>query len=66
MQHWRISTLMASKTVLISLVGATGFELATPASRRQCSTRLSYAPKCLRTVLGRGLDYRGSSRFWAD
>ena len=32
----------------ILLVGATGFELATPASRRQCSTRLSYAPIFLR------------------
>ena len=26
------------------LVGVTGFELATPASRTQCSTRLSYTP----------------------
>ena len=33
--------------VLISLVGVRGFEPPTPASRRQCSTRLSYTP-CIR------------------
>jgi hypothetical protein len=27
------------------LVGETGFEPTTPASRRQCSTRLSYTPE---------------------
>ena len=26
------------------MVGVTGFEPATPATRRQCSTRLSYTP----------------------
>ena len=26
------------------MVGVTGFEPATPASRRQCSTKLSYTP----------------------
>ena len=31
-------------TLLIWLVGVTGVEPATPASRRQCSTRLSYTP----------------------
>ncbi len=30
--------------ILILLVGVTRIELATPASRRQCSTRLSYTP----------------------
>ena len=29
---------------LIRMVGVTGFEPATPASRRQCSTKLSYTP----------------------
>ena len=29
---------------LKSLVGTTGFEPATPASRMQCSTRLSHVP----------------------
>ena len=28
------------------MVGVTGFEPATPASRTQCSTRLSYTPTC--------------------
>ena len=28
----------------LDLVGVTRFERATPASRRQCSTRLSYTP----------------------
>ena len=32
--------------VLIPLVGVRGFEPPTPASRRQCSTRLSYTPCC--------------------
>ena len=31
-------------TVLTWLVGVRGFEPPTPASRRQCSTRLSYTP----------------------
>ena len=30
--------------LLIYMVGVTGIEPATPASRRQCSTRLSYTP----------------------
>ena len=30
---------------LIPLVGVRGFEPPAPASRRQCSTRLSYTPK---------------------
>ena len=31
-------------TAIMKLVGVTGFEPATPASRTQCSTRLSYTP----------------------
>ena len=39
--------------VLISLVGVRGFEPPTPASRRQCSTKLSYTP-CMRRPRGEG------------
>ena len=37
-------TLLKQGLKLKTLVGATRFELATPASRTQYSTRLSYAP----------------------
>ncbi len=40
---------------LMSLVGAAGFEPATPCSRSRCATRLRYAPP-------RGAVYRGRSR----
>ena len=33
------------------LVGVRGFEPPAPASRRRCSTRLSYTPMCLRARL---------------
>ena len=39
-----IEQLLNSYNSLILMVGVTGFELATPASRRQCSTRLSDTP----------------------
>ena len=35
----------AERENLLGLVGVTGFEPATPASRRRCSTKLSYTPK---------------------
>ena len=34
----------AKRAFWLSLVGVTGFEPATPASRTQCSTGLSYTP----------------------
>lgn len=37
-------TPFACRRILIK--SATGVEPATPASRRQCSTRLSYTPSC--------------------
>lgn len=46
--HWRGTAFSAGidepSKPLISLVGAAGFELATPCSQSKCSTRLSYAP----------------------
>ncbi len=35
---------LALQARVVELVGVTGFEPTTPASRRQCSTRLSYTP----------------------
>ena len=35
-----------------NLVGVRGFEPPTPASRRQCSTRLSYTPTVPREIVG--------------
>ncbi len=43
----RITVLKTTKGALgrlVLLVGVRGFEPPTPASRRQCSTRLSYTP----------------------
>ena len=37
---------------LVYLVGVRGFEPPTPASRRQCSTRLSYTPTVARGLYG--------------
>jgi hypothetical protein len=43
--------LISQGFFLTKLVGVTGFELATPASRTQCSTRLSYTPMLLKRDL---------------
>ena len=37
---------VATLSPQLELVGVTGFEPTTPASRTQCSTRLSYTPTC--------------------
>jgi len=46
----RVSSVLAIREratqAVEKLVGVTGFEPTTPASRRQCSTRLSYTPTC--------------------
>ena len=40
-----IADLQTSVKSLIQLVGVAGLEPAAPASRRRCSTKLSYTPK---------------------
>jgi ribosomal protein S12 len=44
------------------LVGVAGFEPAAPASRRQCSTRLSYTPNRVQSYIASGLWARGKIR----
>src|SRR5689334_21110259 len=38
------SEFLSTRNFLISLVGATGFEPATPCAQGRCATRLRYAP----------------------
>ena len=45
-----------------NLVGVTGFEPTTPASRRQCSTKLSYTPTLAAIVLPWSSDRRRTIR----
>src|SRR5213593_3259892 len=54
-ETWRRSTL---KTTLILLVGATGFEPATPCAQGRCATRLRYAPTL--KILNFTPDFRSS------
>ena len=44
MQFCHTSNVWQDANCLISLVGVRGFEPPAPASRTQCSTRLSYTP----------------------
>jgi hypothetical protein len=44
------------------LVGERGFEPPAPASRRQCSTRLSYSPTEHRSLISSGADRRSQAR----
>ena len=41
-----------------TVVGVTGFEPAAPASRRQCSTRLSYTPTKQGIICQAGISYK--------
>ena len=41
---WLWATLLKVKKVILSSVGATGFEPATPATPLQCATGLRHAP----------------------
>src|SRR5581483_3977607 len=56
--EWRDSgTRLGVRCPVISLVGVRGFEPPAPASRTQCSTRLSYTPaKAAHIALGAGRD----------
>ena len=42
--RWRILGQRPANCLVFRVVGAAGFELATPCSQSRCSTRLSYAP----------------------
>jgi hypothetical protein len=48
------------------LVGVIGIEPTTPASRRQCSTRLSYTPTVAGGIAGRPANCKASIRLFAD
>jgi hypothetical protein len=54
-----IATIASSPSSLT--VGETGFEPATPASRTQCSTGLSYSPKFANMRFGDGSDRSDST-----
>ena len=55
----RVKIDRETENQILELVGVTGFEPATPASRRRCSTKLSYTPIPLSVALHRKI---GESR----
>src|SRR3990167_6412552 len=54
---------LANYNFLFSLIGVTRFELAAPASRRQCSTRLSYTPFIFRARADNALIFSCNNKF---